>query len=73
MPLWERTYDCKRCNLSIDRDVDAAINIFNMVIKGHSRIYASGDAVTTVERSAAKGVDESETICRKRPVGNPRF
>lgn len=33
LPLSERTYDCEYCGLSIDRDVNAAINLRNSGIK----------------------------------------
>ena len=28
LQLWDRTYCCKECNLAIDRDYNASINIF---------------------------------------------
>ncbi len=73
IPLSERVYNCMKCSLSIDRDINAAINILNRATAGHAGIYASGDTVTTAERSAANSVDEPGTIYRKRPVGNPRL
>ncbi|WP_293066750.1 zinc ribbon domain-containing protein [Okeania sp. SIO2B3] len=31
MPLHLRTYDCKKCGISIDRDLNASINLRNAV------------------------------------------
>ena len=30
MKLWERTYKCSNCDLELDRDYNAAINILNI-------------------------------------------
>jgi len=45
MPLRKRTFNCPYCGLSIDRDLNASLNIRNIGLNtlGHSGIYASGD------------------------------
>lgn len=46
MPLNKRTYDCPECGLSIDRDLNASINIKNFSLQntdGQSGINACGD------------------------------
>jgi putative transposase len=35
MPLSKRTYDCPKCGLSMDRDVNAATNILSLGLQGH--------------------------------------
>jgi transposase len=50
MALNERTYVCPECGMSIDRDINAALNIRNFALRdilkntdGRSGINASGD------------------------------
>jgi len=45
MPLSKRVFDCPNCGISIDRDLNASLNIRNIGINmlGHSRINACGD------------------------------
>ncbi|MEM3196712.1 MAG: transposase [Conexivisphaerales archaeon] len=45
MPLSERTYVCNRCGISMDRDINAAINILKRGRAGLARIYAQGESV----------------------------
>ena len=45
MPLSERTYNCNRCGLQMDRDINASINILKRAREGHSQSYAQGDSV----------------------------
>lgn len=46
MPLSKRTFDCPDCGISIDRDLNASLNIRNIGMNtlGHSGIYACGDS-----------------------------
>lgn len=46
MPLNKRVFDCQDCGISIDRDLNASINIRNIGLNtlGHSGIYACGDS-----------------------------
>ena len=46
MPLNKRTFDCPDCGISIDRDLNASLNIRNIGMNtlGHSEIHACGDS-----------------------------
>ena len=46
MPLNKRVFDCQDCGISIDRDLNASLNIRNIGLNtlGHSEIYACGDS-----------------------------
>lgn len=46
MPLSKRIFDCPNCDISIDRDLNASLNIRNIGINtlGHSEIHACGDS-----------------------------
>lgn len=52
MPLWQRTYSCPNCGLEMDRDHNAAINIFNRA--GSAQINACGveRILSTVKQEA---------------------
>jgi putative transposase len=45
MPLSKRVFDCPNCGISIDRDLNASLNIRNIGLNtvGHTEIYACGD------------------------------
>ena len=60
MPLSERTYNCQRCGMQKDRDINASINILKRATEGHSGSHASGDNVRPSHMKAV--VDESGTI-----------
>jgi len=46
MPLSERTYNCQRCGMSKDRDINASINILHKATtSGQGGSHASGDIV----------------------------
>ena len=45
MPLSERTYNCQRCKMSKDRDINASINILNRATLGRRGSYAQGENV----------------------------
>ena len=54
MPLALRTFECGNCGISIDRDINAALNLKSWAIKeinrtGTVRIYARGDTAGGVE------------------------
>ncbi|MDE1849969.1 MAG: transposase [Candidatus Micrarchaeota archaeon] len=63
MPLSERTYNCIKCSMSIDRDLNASKNILklglNSTTEGHSGSHASGDNVRPSHMKAV--VNESGT------------
>lgn len=44
MPLSERTYECERCGLTLDRDLNAALNILHVGIANYPELIpAEGD------------------------------
>lgn len=45
MPLSERTYNCQRCGMSKDRDINASINILNRATLGQRESHAQGESV----------------------------
>ena len=45
MPLSERTYICNRCGMTMDRDVNASINILNRATLGQRGSHAQGESV----------------------------
>ena len=72
-----RTYNCNRCGMSEDRDLNAAKNILERALnsassnfdsfavkatEGHSGSYASGDSASTPQREDASSIVESGTI-----------
>lgn len=44
LQLWERTYNCEKCNLSIDRDYNASVNIYRL---GKELTFVRGDTLVT--------------------------
>jgi putative transposase len=54
MPLSERTYNCIRCGLHMDRDVNAAINILNRATLGQRGSYAQGDIIRPQHEAVLK-------------------
>ncbi|MDE1824119.1 MAG: transposase [Candidatus Micrarchaeota archaeon] len=45
MPLSERIFNCEKCGMSKDRDLNASINILKRATEGHSGSHAFGDNV----------------------------
>ena len=60
MPLSKRTFNCEKCSLKIDRDLNASINMLKRATEGHSGSHASGDNVRPLYMKA--DVVESGTI-----------
>jgi putative transposase len=52
MPLSKRTFHCKECGMSKDRDLNAAVNVLNRATSGHGGSYASGDSARPSARKA---------------------
>jgi IS605 OrfB family transposase len=47
LPLHVRMYECERCGLVLDRDVNAARNLLGLAASGAERVNASGSAGKT--------------------------
>ena len=63
MPLFMREYDCDRCGMQLDRDINASINILKRAREGHSRSNASGDATSATQRGLqAASVNQEHTL-----------
>ncbi len=45
MPLSMREYNCDRCGMRLDRDINASINILKRAREGHSQSHAQGESV----------------------------
>ena len=45
MPLSIREYNCSRCGMQMDRDINASINILNRATAGHAGSHVQGDSV----------------------------
>ncbi len=60
MPLSIRGYNCNRCGMQMDRDINAAINIFNRATLGQRGSNAQGESVRPQLQEAT--VVESGTI-----------
>jgi len=62
MPLSERAFNCDKCGMSKDRDLNASINILERATEGQSGSYASGDSASASQKGKASGIVESGTI-----------
>jgi putative transposase len=62
MPLSQRTYNCEKCGMSKDRDLNASMNILKRATSGQGGSHASGDSASTSQKEKASGIVESGTI-----------
>ncbi len=62
IPLKERTYNCEKCGMSKDRDLNASINILKRATSGQGGSHASGDPASTSQKEKASRIVESGTI-----------
>ncbi len=67
--LRERQHNCPSCGLSIDRDVNAAINILKRATAGRAGSYACGDQAAAQKGQAGSLKQELYTI--EKIVGSP--
>lgn len=69
MPLSERTYECERCGLNLDRDLNAALNILHVGIANYPELMpAEGDnhlntigATDVATAPCETGIDHQKT------------
>ena len=62
MPLSERTYNCQRCGMSKDRDINASINILNRATTlGQRGSHAQGDMASAIQHESKSRIEELRT------------
>jgi len=63
LTLNDRIYHCNVCGLTIDRDINASINILAKGREGHSRTNASGDVTSTIQQvSQVASMNQEHTL-----------
>ena len=62
LSLSDRIYECKVCNLSIDRDFNASLNLKQIYRESSSRINASGDGSSPNSRLVSPSLKEEFNI-----------
>ncbi len=73
MSLSDRIYECRSCGISIDRDLNASINILKIATVGHTGSDAFGEVASTTAIAVASGFDELGTILGSDADGNPHL
>ncbi|MCL5413040.1 MAG: transposase, partial [Candidatus Marsarchaeota archaeon] len=61
MPLSVRNFNCDRCGMQFDRDLNASINILKRAREGHSRRYAQGDMASAIQQELKSRIEELRT------------
>ena len=62
MPLSERTYNCQRCGMSRDRDINASINILHRATTlGQRGSHAQGDMASAIQHESESRIEELRT------------
>ena len=61
MPLSAREYNCDRCGLRLDRDINASINILNRATFGQRESHAQGENRQYIPTGNANGLKELRT------------
>ena len=61
MPLEIMAFNCDRCRLQLDRDVNASINILKRAREGHSQSHALGENRQYIPTGNANGLEELGT------------
>ena len=72
LPLSERVFNCDSCGLSIDRDVNAAINI---CVAGSTpeTLNARGEDVRRADKTLSGNADPGEARTKQSPTGGVRL
>ena len=61
MPLSAREYNCDRCGLRLDWDINASINILNRATLGQRESHAQGDITSTIQQELKSCIKELRT------------
>lgn len=73
MPLSKRTFSCDKCGLKLDRDVNAALNIYSRA--GQARTHTPVDRSASVNFSLGKEIsklEETGTICIRNNLNDSK-
>lgn len=58
LKLTDRVFECKVCDMKIDRDLNASLNLKQIYRESSSRIYASGDGSSIKETLSSPSLNE---------------
>jgi putative transposase len=61
MPLSERAYNCQRCGMSKDRDINASINILKRTTLGQRGSHAQGENVRPKQEAVLEELRTDKT------------
>ncbi len=61
MPLSIREYNCSRCGMRLDRDINASINILKRATLGQRGSHAQGENRQYISTGNANGLEELRT------------
>ena len=61
MPLSKRIYNCDRCGMQLDRDINASINILKRATLGQRESHAQGDMTSAVQQALKSRIEELRT------------
>ena len=61
MSLSMREYNCYRCGMQLDRDINASINILKRATAGHAGSHAQGDMASAVQQEPKSRIEELRT------------
>jgi putative transposase len=66
LPLHIRTYQCDACDLVLDRDVNAALNLAALAATAATGTGVAGDQDTAPVVSKPRGADQKTRVTRTR-------
>ena len=61
MPLSMREYNCGRCGMRLDRDINASINILKRATLGQRGSHAQGDMASAIQQESKSRIEELRT------------